>query len=297
MKFEDIKKIVVLMGGTSSEKEISIRSGQNVSDSLLMSGYQVIEVDTEFVEIPKDADFAYIALHGEGGEDGTIQSKLEKMGLPYSGSGVEASAIAFDKLKTKRMLEAQNIPTPIYVKLESVEDLSQIKEYPIIIKPALEGSSIGIEIADNAEEAVEKFSKLSEDYGHLFSESFITGKELTVSVIGERVLPVLELVPKNRFYDFEAKYTKGMTEFVLPAVLNEADEELVKKIAKHAYDAVGCRGAVRVDIMLDAKKGPFVLELNTSPGMTETSDLPAQAQAAGIEIDELITLIMKESVC
>ena len=296
MKIKHINTIVVLMGGTSSEKEISLRSGRNVADSLRLSGYEVIEIDPEFQDLPAVLDFAFIALHGEGGEDGEIQAKLDKLGIPYSGSGVIASVLAFDKLLTKKMLGLYGIPTAAFCLINSENDLDKIDKFPAVIKPALEGSSFGVEIVDDKIQAVTAYRKLKDNFSHLFAESFISGKEVTVSIVGDQILPILELRPKNRFYDFEAKYTKGMTEFILPAELNNKDEVLVKQIAKKAYDALGCRGAARVDMIIDYTDGPFVLELNTSPGMTETSDLPAQAKAAGIEFDQLLELIMKNSL-
>lgn len=296
MKIKHINKIVVLMGGTSSEKEISLRSGRNVADSLRLSGYEVVEIDPEFQELPKQMDFVFIALHGEGGEDGQIQSKLDNLGIPYSGSGVISSVLAFDKLLTKKVLCLYGIPTADFCLINSEKDLEKISSFPAVIKPALEGSSIGVEIVDNKEQAIAVYQKLKDKFSHLFAETFISGKEVTVSIVGDQVLPILELRPKNRFYDFEAKYTKGMTDFILPAELSKKDEQLVKEIAKKSYDAIGCRGAARVDMIIDHNKGPFVLELNTSPGMTETSDLPAQAKADGIEFDQLLELIMKNSL-
>lgn len=296
MKIKGINKIVVLMGGTSSEKEISLRSGRNVADSLRLTGYEVIEIDPEFQAIPTDVDFAFIALHGEGGEDGFIQAKLDKTGIPYSGSGVIASVLSFDKLLTKKVLLLYGIPTAEFCLINCEKDLEKILSYPAVIKPALEGSSIGIEIVDDFDKAKLAYSLLKDKFTNLFAEKFVVGKEVTVSIVGERVLPILELRPKNRFYDFEAKYTKGMTDFILPAELSEKDELLVKEIAKRAYDAIGCKGAARVDMIIDEKLGPFVLELNTSPGMTETSDLPAQAKADGLEFDALLEVIIQTSL-
>ena len=296
MKIKQINKVVVLMGGTSSEKEISLRSGINVADSLRLSGYEVTQIDPEFQELPAQIDFVYIALHGEGGEDGQIQSKLDNLGIPYSGSGVISSVLAFDKLLTKKVLCLYGIPTANFCLLNSEKDLEKIASFPAVIKPALEGSSIGVEIVDNKEQAVTAYRKLKDKFSHLFAETFISGKEITVSIVGDKVLPILELRPKNRFYDFEAKYTKGMTDFILPAELSKTEELLVKEIAKKSYDAIGCRGAARVDMIIDTNKGPFVLELNTSPGMTETSDLPAQAKADGIEFDQLLELIIRNSL-
>ena len=291
-----IKKIGVLLGGFSSEREISIRSGTNVYNALLKLGYEVIKIDPRQDQIPTDIEFAFIALHGRGGEDGSIQGVLEWLKIPYSGSGICASALACNKVLTKKVLIYHNLPTASFVELNNSKDLDQVKEFPQIIKPTLEGSSIGVSIIENRNQLIKAYNQLKKDYSQIFIEKYIKGRELTVSILGDEIFPILELVPKKRFYDFEAKYTKGLTEFILPAPLTKRIENNIKKIALEAYKVTGCRGAVRVDVILGENDTPYILELNTIPGMTDTSDLPAQAKAAGISFPDLVQRIIDASL-
>lgn len=292
-----IKSIAVIAGGTSSEREVSLRSGANVLKSLLSLGYTARILDPSKEEISADEfDFAFLALHGKGGEDGSIQGVLEWKGIPYSGSGILASAIACNKIVTKKLLLADGLPTAPFVELQSLLDLSKVQSFPVVIKPALEGSSIGVFMVSSEQELRIKYNEMSEQFSHLFVESYIKGREITVSLLDDHVYPILELIPKNSFYDFESKYTAGMTQFLLPAPLGTELEATVKRLAKQAYDLVGCRGAVRVDMIIDTHNSPYILELNTIPGMTDTSDLPAQAQAAGISFDQLINQIIHASL-
>ena len=292
-----IKSIAVIAGGTSSEREVSLRSGANVLKALLSLGYTARILDPSKEEISADEfDFAFLALHGKGGEDGSIQGVLEWKGIPYSGSGILASAIACNKIVTKKLLLADGLPTAPFVELQSLLDLSKVQSFPVVIKPALEGSSIGVFMVSSEKELRIKYDEMSEQFSHLFVESYIKGREITVSLLDDHVYPILELIPKNTFYDFEAKYTAGMTQFLLPSPLGTELEATVKRLAKRAYDLVGCRGAVRVDMIIDTHNSPYILELNTIPGMTDTSDLPAQAQAAGISFDQLINQIIHASL-
>jgi D-alanine-D-alanine ligase len=287
-----MKNIVVLMGGKSREKEISLASGENVSLALERLGYAVTRIDPEFDSIPNDTDFVYIALHGNGGEDGDIQAKLDLLNIPYTGSGALSSFVCFNKIITKKILNLYNFPTPKFFILEKQEDLENITQYPVVLKPALEGSSIGVVIVDDKNQILETYKNLSKEFDHLFAEEYIKGKEITVSILGDIVFPILELKPKNRFYDFQAKYSKGMTDFVLPANIEDDLAQKIRTLAKQVYHVLHCRGAVRVDLIIDEYNNPFILEVNTSPGMTNTSDLPAQAKAMDINFDELITLIV-----
>ena len=289
--------IAVIAGGRSSEREVSLRSGANVLRAIQSLGYKARIVDPASEEISKDDfDFAFLALHGKGGEDGAIQGLLEWKGIPYSGSGILASAIACNKIMTKKLLLSAGLPTAPFVELHTVADVSKVTSFPVVIKPALEGSSIGVSLVESAQALHARFEEMTRSFSHLFVEAYIKGREITVSLMGDQVFPILELVPKNEFYDFEAKYTAGMTEFVLPARLSAPLESQVKAYAKQVYDLVGCRGAVRVDMIIDANDQPFILELNTIPGMTDTSDLPAQAKASGIEFADLVSRIIHESL-
>jgi D-alanine-D-alanine ligase len=275
------------MGGKSREREISLRSGKNVSAALRRRGYEVIEIDPATTEIPSDIDAAFLVTHGSYGEDGCLQGLLEWKGIPYTGSGVLACALAMNKNVSKAVLRAKGIPTP-----ESGEHL----EPPIIIKPASEGSSIGVTRIQNpmpASEVRQLIEKTRQEFGEVIVERLIIGREITVGILDETPLPILELVPKTEFYDFEAKYTAGKTEFLLPAPLPPLIYKKMQAMALAAHQALGCEGVSRVDIMLDAELNGYVIDINPLPGMTDLSDLPAEAKAAGIEFDELVERILK----
>lgn len=292
-----IKSIAVIAGGTSLEREISLRSGANVLKAVLSLGYSARLVDPSHDDISStEFDFAFLALHGKGGEDGSIQGLLEWKGIPYSGSGILASAIAYNKIVTKKLLMSEGLPTAAFIELHSEDDIDRVKSYPVVIKPALEGSSIGVYLVSCEDELRSRYREMSQTFTHLFVETYLKGREITISLLGDRIFPILELVPKNAFYDFEAKYTAGMTTFILPAVFDENLERRIKQLAMKAYDVVGCRGAIRVDMIIDANHHPFILELNTIPGMTDTSDLPAQAKAAGINFEALVQQIIDASL-
>lgn len=293
-------KVTVLMGGISREREISLRSGKRVVEALKKLGYDVTPLDVkedffEKIDILKKSDVVFIALHGAFGEDGCIQAILETLGVKYTGSGVLASSLCFDKLFTYKVLRGI-VPIPKYKIVRKVEE-SPVG-YPCVIKPRNEGSSIGVHICDNDEEYRKALEKELKTYREMIVEEYLKGRELTVSIIetakGFEVLPILELKPKRRFYDFVAKYTPGMTEFILPAPLSKEEEERVKEIALKAFEETGCRGFGRVDGIL--KDGEFFfLEINTIPGLTELSDMPASAKAKGMSFEELIDIILKSA--
>lgn len=295
------------MGGWSSEREISLRSGENVYQSLKRQGFNAVKIDINqnFARqiINAKIDIAFIILHGKPGEDGTIQGFLELMKIPYTGSDVTASAIGMDKIITKRLFESVKIPTPPYVflpkgcKLLQQINLAKAKlGFPIILKPKAEGSSFGCEIIDNSKALLAKCQKAQKEFGDIFLEKFIDGMIATVGILGQKVLPILELVPKKqRFYDFKAKYTKGETEFVIPARLPKSTYQRIQKLALKAHNVIGAKGFSRVDLIVTKNK-PYFLELNTLPGMTELSDLPAQARHIGISYDELVLEILKSAI-
>jgi D-alanine-D-alanine ligase len=303
-------KIGVLMGGLSREREISLRSGGRVLDSLIRQGFDAVglDVDHQIWETLKSAeiDLAFIALHGRYGEDGSIQGLLELAGLPFTGSGVMASALGMNKVATKRILSSLELPSPAYhvVDIEcgvdaEVQKIIKNIGLPVVVKPVSEGSSIGITIAESGQELNDIVRAAVYEFGKIYCEQYIAGREITVGVLGTngsaRALPVLELRPKRAFYDYEAKYTAGMTDFVLPAEISPELTKHVQDIAVSTHRALGCAGMSRVDMMLNADDAPYVLEVNTIPGFTETSDLPAQAKAAGISFDDLIFEIMKSA--
>jgi len=302
------RKIGVLMGGWSSEREVSLLSGQRVLESLKSQNFEAVGIDITrgFVDQIKHAkiDMAFVILHGRPGEDGTIQGYLELLGIPYTGSGVTASAVCMDKAISKMLFKQFGIPTPDFV-LVTVEDslsagLAEAEKrpgYPLMAKPRAEGSSVGIELLEGRRGALERCERVRRGFGDILLEAFIPGMIATAGIVGSDVLPVLELVPKRqKFYDYEAKYTRGETEFVIPARLDSRTEKKVRELALKAHKSLGCRGFSRSDLIVKSGHQPYFLEVNTLPGLTDISDLPAQAQAAGISYDELIFRILANAL-
>ena len=303
-KIEKDAKIAVLSGGLSSEAEVSRRSGKGCFEALKRLGYtnvELIEVDTNIAQKLKEGnyDYAYNALHGKYGEDGCIQGILETLQIPYTGCGVMASAVCMNKEYTKRILSTcPDIPlikSAFVKKGEDLKEKTKDLKYPLITKPVSEGSSFGmtkVNTPDELEKAYQDAIKYNDD---VLIEEYLVGICATVGILeGEEGLfatEILELRPKNEWYDYEAKYTKGMTEFILPAELSDNMTKQVKEIAIKAFDIAGCKGVSRVDFLI-VNDIPYVLEINTSPGMTETSDLPAQANAMGINYDNLVQIIL-----
>ena len=301
------KTIGVLMGGLSGEREVSLRSGRNCLRALLANGYRAVEIDA-LQDVAKRMDaagveVAFLAVHGRYAEDGTIQGLLEVMGIPYTGSGVLASALGMNKVAAKKVVAASGLPTPDYHELGADESVAaaalRIKErlgLPVMLKPVQEGSSLGVSKCKTVEQLETCLQEGRAQFGRMFAESFIPGTEITVGVIeregGLLALPILELVPKNEFYDYEAKYTEGMTEFILPARLEPEVYARAQRTAVAVFEAIGCRGYSRVDMMVDREGVPWFVEVNTLPGMTELSDLPAQAREAGISYEELVETIL-----
>ncbi|RKY05602.1 D-alanine--D-alanine ligase [Candidatus Poribacteria bacterium] len=302
------KRIAVLMGGTSGERAVSLRSGRNVLNALRRQGLEaegLDPADPDFVErlMRGGFDIAFIALHGRGGEDGTIQGLLEVLGIPYTGSGVLASALAMNKVAAKRIFLSTGVPTPKFATIDPGGDIElqcqeavELLGLPIVVKPTSEGSSLGVTIVRSAEDLPAVVRKTIAEYRDVFLEEFIPGREVTVGVLGTGdeawALPILELRPKKEFYDYEAKYTPGMTEFVIPAPFPREVEERIVEAALGAHRSLGCRDLSRVDMRVHPERGPFVTDVNTIPGLTDLSDLPAQAEAAGISYDELILIIL-----
>ncbi|MFC1511348.1 D-alanine--D-alanine ligase [Candidatus Margulisiibacteriota bacterium] len=302
------KKICVLMGGRSGERDVSLRSGKNVFDSLKKQGFNVISMDLEddLVSQLKKArvDVVYNILHGRFGEDGVVQGLLEMARIPYTGSKVLASALAMNKLASKRVFKAMNIPTPHYLEVDANSDIkkeaARIKKsftFPLVLKPVSEGSSLGVYLIKEKDHLDSRLEKVVAEFKDVFVEEYIKGREVTVGIIGRwgdlQALPVLELVPKNEFYDFEAKYTAGMTQFVLPAKLPEKVYRKTQQVALAAHKALGCYGVSRVDMIVGQDNIPYVHDVNTIPGMTDRSDLPAQAAHAGISFDQLVVKILE----
>ena len=296
-------KIAVLMGGPSSEAEVSRRSGKNVFNALKNLGYQnveLIEVDKNISKTLQDKgiEVVYNAMHGKYGEDGCIQGMLEVMGIPYTGCGVMASSVCMNKEYTKNILKEAGIPLIKSVLVRKDEDYKdKIKElkYPFMLKPVSEGSSIGMYKVNNPQEMEECFKKALECGQDVMVEEYLQGKSVTVGVLengdDKFATEILEFRTKTEWYDYEAKYTAGMTEFILPAELTEEMTKKVKQVAIDSFNACDCRGVSRVDFLV-TEDVPYVLEINTSPGMTDLSDLPAQSKAMGIDYDTLVQIIL-----
>ena len=296
-------KIAVLCGGMSSEREVSLRSGKNCLGALHRLGYknaEIVDVSSNIMNDLKGFEYAYNTLHGKYGEDGCIQGVLEIMKIPYTGCGVMASAICMNKEYTKKVLSTnKNIPLIKSAFVRKGEDLMKAVEglqYPLITKPVSEGSSFGMTKVNKPEElqaAYEEAIKYNDD---VLIEEFIDGFFITVGVLEKDgkafATEILEIRTKTEWYDFDAKYTKGLSEFIVPATgLSKEATELTKKIAVEAHETAGCSGVSRVDFMVKDDK-PYFLEINTNPGMTDTSDLPAQAKVCGIDYDNLVLMIL-----
>ena len=288
-------KIGVLMGGLSEEREISFKTGTAILKALGDKGYKAIGIDAgrdiPGVLLKKKIDIAFIALHGRYGEDGCMQGLLEVMGIPYTGSGVKASALAMDKAAAKKVMLYHGVSTPASCIYE--EGAKPKVKAPLVVKPACQGSAIGVSIVRKEAGLKAALKEAAKFSGPVLIEKYIKGRELTVSILDGRVLPIIEIRPKEGFYDFAAKYTKGMTEFVVPAPIAKSAEKKVAKEALKAFEALGCSGAARVDVILDARGTPFVLEVNTIPGMTELSLFPRAAEAAGLDYPALVEEMLK----
>jgi D-alanine-D-alanine ligase len=294
------KKIGVLCGGSSQEREISLKTGDAVYKALAFLELNVSKLDVDrdiALRLAKEGiDLAFIALHGKLGEDGTIQGLLEMMSIPYTGSGVLASALALDKVYTKKVFSYHNLPMAKYKVLEKrVETPGNILGelgYPVIVKPAREGSTIGVTIVRESN-GLDSAINVAFRYGNkILIEEYIQGKEITVGILGDEPLPVIEIIPKTTFYDYQAKYEPGMSKHIVPAKLPREQYELAQSLALSAHRALGCRGATRVDMVMDGEGKIYLLEINTIPGMTETSLLPEAAAVVGVDFKQLVVKIL-----
>jgi D-alanine-D-alanine ligase len=305
------KTIGVLMGGLSGEREVSLRSGRNCLRALESRGYRVVPIDAgrDVARRLEEAgvEVAFLALHGRYGEDGTIQGLLEMMDIPYTGSGVLASALGMNKIAAKKVAASSGLPVPTWCEIDPAQPAAEVASrverelgLPVMLKPVEEGSSLGVSKCASAAALESAIETGRAEFGPMFAERFIAGREITVGVLERegrpKALPILELVPKHEFYDYETKYTEGLTEFILPARLEPAVYAEAERVAEAAFAAVGCRGYARVDMMVDSAGVPWFVEINTLPGMTDTSDLPAQALAAGISYEDLVETILRTAV-
>mgnify|MGYP000509992634 FL=1 len=295
-------KIAVLMGGPSSEREVSLSSGKAMFAASAALGYDAISVEFKddilsHLDTLKSVDIVLIALHGGIGENGRIQGMFESLGIRYTGSDALSSAICMDKHISKLLAEDVGIATPRWKRIRKGQSIYKNEfDYPFVVKPNSEGSTIGLTIVHNENDydsAVEEAFKYDDE---ILIEEFISGKEITVSIVGEDVLPIIEIRPEHGLYDYECKYTKGMTEYICPAELNEDLTKRIKQTAFEVYKLLKCRHYGRVDLRLDNNNQHWFLELNTLPGMTDTSLVPKAAKATGISFEQLIGKIIKQSL-
>jgi len=295
------KKIGVMMGGLSREREISLKTGKAILKALTEKEYTAcpIDVGQDIAEtlVKKKIECAFIALHGRFGEDGTIQGMLELMRIPYTGSGVLASALALHKIMAKKIFLCEKIPTPPFevVQRQDIgkDPLRNISlPLPLVVKPAREGSTIGVSIARTEEELVPALKEAGKYDEEILVEEFMKGKEITVGILEDIPLPVIEIVPKSGFYDYHSKYTKGETQYIIPARIPREKYLYAQEMSLKAFQALGCSGCVRVDLMTDENGNPFVIDVNTMPGMTETSLIPKAANYVGIAFEDLVERIL-----
>jgi D-alanine-D-alanine ligase len=292
------------MGGQSAERDVSLRTGQAVHQALLRRGYDAvaIDVDRSVVDQLRDhkVEMAFVALHGPGGEDGSMQGLLETLGIPYTGSGVRASAIAMHKAVTKTLLAASDIPVPrgivVHAKSKLPKAIPAGLRLPVVVKPAAQGSTIGITIVRASSEWGVALRRAHQHDEEAVVEPYIPGREVTVSVLSGGVLPTVEIVVPGGFYDYAAKYQKGQTQYLCPAPLPASLTRRLKEVALQTYRIIGCDGAARVDFRITPRGKPFVLEINTTPGMTETSLLPMAAAKAGVDYDTLTERILDSAI-
>ena len=297
-------RVGVIMGGTSGEREVSLQSGAAVANALLSRGHDVVRIvlseggDPGLAIRRSGLDVAFLALHGRLGEDGCVQGLCELYGIPYTGSSVLASALAMDKVKSKELFRLHNLPTPPYYTVSRSDDLALLEEihgsfgFPVIVKPRGEGSSLGVTKASSVLELQRGITEALALDDVALVERFVVGKEVQVGLLNGRVLGAIEVAPKKGIYDYESKYTPGMTEYFMPARLPKARYGGVLHLAERAAKVLGCSGGVRVDLLVTEGQNEYVLEVNTLPGMTETSLLPKIAAAAGYDFVQLCEAIL-----
>lgn len=297
------EKIAVLAGGTSSEREVSLVSGRAVYEALREKGCDVFlvdPIDKNFIEVLKAAGttIAFIALHGSFGEDGTVQHLLDEAGIPYTGSGPFASQLAFDKSQAQALFKKLAFRIPEFIVFGKLTDFRGLRPFslPVVVKPAMAGSSVGVTIVRQETEYEAACLKAFEHSNKVLVEQFIEGRELTVGILGNRALPAVEVLPKRSFYDYEAKYQDTGTTYECPAKLSARESVRLSQVALDAFHALGCEVMARADFILSRQGEPFLLEVNTIPGLTGKSLLPKAAKASGIEFYDLCTKILELSL-
>ena len=294
----DFGKVAVLFGGTSAEREVSLNSGSRVLAALQGQGIDVHAFDpaTQTLDDLKGYDRAFIALHGRHGEDGTIQGALEVMHIPYTGSGVLASALAMDKFRTKLMWQAAGLPVPEYALLNADSDFAEIEEQlglPLFVKPAREGSSIGVTKVKERGALKAAYEEAARHDPLVIAEKGVMGGEYTVGIVGDEVLPIIKIEPATEWYDYEAKYNRDDTKYLCPCGLPEAKEMEIRKGALEAFRILGGRGWGRVDFLMDEEGNHYFLEVNTAPVMTDHSLVPMGARVAGMEYPALVRRVLE----
>ncbi|MCO6429182.1 MAG: D-alanine--D-alanine ligase [Nitrosomonas communis] len=295
----DFGKVAVLLGGRSAEREISLKSGDAVLNALLRKGINAHPFDPAHLPLEallqQEFERAFIALHGRYGEDGSVQGALELMGLPYTGSGILASALAMDKWRTKLIWQAVGISTPRYVIIDAKSDFNEVAAYldlPMIIKPAREGSTIGLSKIETKKDFSDAYQLAAQHDSLVLAEQFVEGRELTAAILGEMPLPLVRIEVTGELYDYHAKYLANDTRYFCPSGLPDELSQQIQAQALRAHRILGCAGWSRVDLILDKNDQPFFLEVNTSPGMTDHSLVPMAARAAGISFEDLVVKIL-----
>lgn len=300
MEASNFGKVAVLMGGTSNERDISLESGEAVLDALHRKKVAAIAIDPKKDNLEQLESFnrAFICLHGKGGEDGEIQIFLEDINVPYTGSGILSSSLGMDKFKSKTIWNSKNISTPDFMQVNHADDFKEASNFcglPFFIKPANSGSSIGIVIINNKKDFILAFEEAYKIDKIVIVESFVVGNEYTLPIIHNKPFPIVEIKSKTEFYDYEAKYLRGDTEFICPADIALPLVEDINKLCINAFNAIGCDGWGRVDFIIDKNKKIHIIEINTVPGMTSHSLVPMSARYAGVEFDDLVMMILETS--
>lgn len=300
MTTQQFGKVGVLFGGNSAERAISLRSGNAVLEALQSRGVNAVGIDINFdkhlIDQLKGIDRAFIILHGRGGEDGTIQALLNVLEIPYTGSGVLASALAMDKLRCKQLWIGAELPTPEFVAVSDESGLDGVLQSlggSVMVKPPHEGSSIGMSHVTSESDLHEAFVRAQEHDNEILIERWIEGEEYTCTILGDQALPVIRLKTPNDFYDFQAKYESNETQYLCPCGLDEASEKELQSLSLKAFNAAGCKGWGRVDAMRDGNGRFWLLEVNTVPGMTDHSLVPMAAKAAGMDFADLVVKILE----
>lgn len=297
-------RVAVLMGGTAAERDVSLRSGAAVAKALAEASVNCSAIDlrgpADLLSLPGHCDRAFIAIHGRGGEDGTLQGALEALAIPYTGSGVLASALAMDKLRSKLIWQASGLPTPAWLRLDASTTFEEVVDAvggpPFMVKPAHEGSSVGVALVDDFETYAPALRAALDLDDTVLAEQYIRGGEYTAPILGDRELPLVKLEPARAFYDYTAKYLSNDTVYRCPCGLDVGAERRIQALARRGFDALGCAVWGRIDFMVDGAGNPYLIEANTVPGMTEHSLMPRSAAQAGIDFTALVLQILDSTL-